>query len=135
MKKTQITTDLSPVPNNPRDNELYVDKKEKGQEEKFNRDNMLFDATKRKFLNAWRKSRVEGRYGGYRTVAGHWKDRDEPDAAEQDRQADAINKTMQRRKAAAGRDRLKAQNKVPTRASTGKKLFDQFCREAYKRKH
>jgi len=45
---------------------------------------------------------------------------------------DAINRRLQQRTSAAGRDRLKAQNKVPTRATTGKRLFEKFSEEAYK---
>ena len=48
-------------------------------------------------------------------------------------QADAINKTMQQRKSAASRERLKKADKVPTRVATGKKLFDEFMREAYEK--
>ena len=121
MKKSQTRNYLSPVPNNPRDNELYVDKKERSSEKKFNRDNVIFGSTEK-----------ESRYGGYRTAAGHWKNRDEPDPDTEMKQADAVNKMMQRRKAAAGRDHLKTQNKVPTRVATGKKLFEQFCKEAYR---
>lgn len=121
MKKSQTRNYLSPVPNNPRDNELYVDKKERSSEKKFNRDNVIFGSTEK-----------ESRYGGYRTAAGHWKNRDEPDPDTEMKQADVVNKMIQRRKAAAGRDRLKIQNKVPTRVATGKKLFEQFCKEAYK---
>ena len=33
----------SPIPNNPQDNQLYIDKKEKRDEAKFNRERMLFD--------------------------------------------------------------------------------------------
>ena len=36
-------TELSPVPNNPIDNELYIDKKGKEEEENFNKKWMLFD--------------------------------------------------------------------------------------------
>lgn len=121
MKKSQTRNYLSLVPNNPRDNELYVDKKERSSEKKFNRDNVIFGSTEK-----------ESRYGGYRTAAGHWKNRDEPDPDTEMKQADAVNKMLQRRKAAVGRDRLKTQNKVPTRVATGKKLFEQFCKEAYR---
>ena len=129
MKKPEQTTHLSPVPNNPRDNQFYVDKEDKRQEDKFNKDNMLFDAAKRKFLNAIRKSRLEDRYG-YRTSAGHWKNRDEPNTDGQERQADAISKMLQQKKVALSKDRLKAQNKVPIRSTTGKKLFEQFVQDA-----
>jgi hypothetical protein len=116
--------DWSPVPNNPRDNELYVDRKERSREKKFNKDSMIFGSAK-----------TESRYG-YRTAAGHWKSRDEPDPDTEMKQADAINKMMQKRKAASARERLKNKGAVPVRATSGKKLFEEFCREAYKnRKH
>jgi hypothetical protein len=110
----------SPIANNPRDNELYADKKERSSEKKFNRDSMIFGSTEK-----------ESRYG-YRTVAGHWKNRDEPSDEIQLKQADAINKMMQKRNAASARERLKSKGVVPVRAASGKKLFEEFCREAYK---
>ena len=119
MNKNKNYPNWSPVPNNPRDNELYVDKKDRSSEKKFNRDNMIFGSTEK-----------ESRYG-YRTVTGHWKNRDEPDDETQLKQADAINKMMQKRKAASGRERLKMKGAVPVRAASGKKLFEEFCREAY----
>jgi len=39
---------------------------------------------------------------------------------------------MQKRKAAAGRERLKMKGAVPMKS--GKKLFEDFCREAYRDK-
>ena len=39
---------------------------------------------------------------------------------------------MQKRKAALARERLKSKGAVPVRAATGKKLFEQFCKEAHK---
>ena len=121
MKKSQTRNYLSPVPNNPRDNELYVDKQERSREKKFNKDNVIFGSTEK-----------EGRYGGYKTAAGHWKDRDEPDPDTEMKQADAINRMMQKRKAASARERLKSKGAVPVRAASGKKLFEEFCKEAYK---
>jgi hypothetical protein len=120
MNKNKNYPHWSPVPNNPRDNGLYVDKKERSREKKFNKDSMIFGSTEK-----------ESRYG-YRTVAGHWKNRDEPDDEMQLKQADAINKMMQKRKAASGRERLKSKGAVPVRAASGKKLFEEFCREAYR---
>ena len=108
----------SPVPNNPKDNELYVDKQERSREKKFNKDSMIFGSTEK-----------ESRYG-YRTVAGHWKNRDEPDDEMQLKQSDAINKMMQKRKAASGRERLKTKGAVPIRAASGKKLFEDFVKTA-----
>ncbi len=112
---------LSPVPNNPRDNELYVDKRERNSEKKFNKDNMIFGSTKN-----------EGRYGFRQTASGRWRDHDEPDDSTQLKQADAINKMMQKRKAATGRERLKNKGAVPVRVGSGKKLFEDFLCEALK---
>ena len=64
----------------------------------------------------------------YRTVAGHWKQRDEPDEAEQYRQSDRIQQMLQARRQQASRDRLKSKGAVPIKQ--GKKLFDAFVIEA-----
>jgi len=72
-----------------------------------------------------------GRYGYRQTASGRWRERDEPDSAEQDRQADAINKMMTKRKAAASRERLKSKGAVPVKA--GKRLFEDFMEEANSR--
>lgn len=60
--------------------------------------------------------------GFYKTFAGHWKMRDEPDEEEQFRQSDEIQKSLQRRRTLASRNRLKAKSKVPTR--NGKPIFE-----------
>jgi len=70
-------------------------------------------------------------YGYRKTASGKWRERDEPDEREQLRQADAINKRQQQRKAAASRERLKATNKVPTKAT--KRLFEDFMKEVNRR--
>lgn len=120
-----------PIPNNPRDNKLYIDKKAKGEEGKFNRDMMLFDDEDGKDNYGKTKSEIYGgRYGYRQTASGGWRERDEPDAETQYRQSDAINRLLQKKRAAASRERLKQANKVPTKA--GKKLFEEFLREAYK---
>ena len=121
MKKPEKKTYLSPVPNNPRDNELYVDTKERNREKRFNKDNVLFGSVK-----------TEGRYGYRQTASGRYVERDYPDADTELKQADAISKMMQKRKAALGRELLKSKGAVPVRAASGKKLFEEFCREAYK---
>ena len=64
----------------------------------------------------------------YKTASGHWKRRDEPDEAEQLRQSDRIRKHLLARQQQASRERLKTKNAVPTKK--GKKLFDEFMREA-----
>lgn len=123
MNQSKNHSNLSPVPNNPRDNELYVDKKERSREKKFNRDNMLFGSTEN-----------EDFYGYRQTVSGRWRVRDEPNDETQLKQADAIKKMMQKRKELSSRERLKRKGAVPTRVATGKKLFEDFCREAYKKR-
>ena len=77
-----------------------------------------------------------GKYGYRQTASGRFRERDEPDEAEQDRQNDAIQKMLQKKKAAAGRERLKTKGAVPVKATTGKKLFETFLQEArgYKKK-
>jgi hypothetical protein len=64
----------------------------------------------------------------YRTAAGHWKRRDEPDEAEQFQQSDRIRKHLLARQQQASRERLKKKDAVPTKQ--GNKLFDQFMKEA-----
>jgi len=68
------------------------------------------------------------RSGYYITNAGHWKQRDEPDEAEQFRQSDRIQQIPRAQRQKASRERLKTKNAVPTRK--GKKLFDEFMLEA-----
>ena len=75
-----------------------------------------------------------GKYGYRQTASGRFRERDEPDEAEQDRQNDAIQKMLQKKKAAAGRERLKTKGAVPIKATTGKKLFENFLQEAYSNK-
>ena len=63
-----------------------------------------------------------GRYGYRKTSSGNWRERDEPNAAEQDRQNDAIQKMLHRKKVEQSKARLKAANKVPIKG--GKKMFE-----------
>ena len=64
----------------------------------------------------------------YRTATGHWKRRDEPDEAEQLKQSDRIRKHLLAKQQQASRERLKSKGVVPTKQ--GKKLFDEFIKEA-----
>lgn len=70
-----------------------------------------------------------GRFGYRTTASGRKVARDEPDDETQLRQADAIRNSINKKRAAQSRERLKASNKVPTKA--GKKLFDEFMKEVY----
>ena len=64
----------------------------------------------------------------YRTHAGHWKQRDEPSSDEQLRQSDRINQLLSARRKKEAQERLKSKGAVPTKQ--GKKLFDEFMKEA-----
>ena len=64
----------------------------------------------------------------YKTASGHWKRRDEPDEAEQLKQSDRIRKHLLAKQQQASRDRLNSKGAVPTKQ--GKKLFDEFIKEA-----
>lgn len=73
-----------------------------------------------------------GRYGYRTTMSGRRVAMDEPNEKEQFRQSDAIQKSMQKKRALASRERLKAANKVPLKQ--GKKMFEQFMKEANERR-
>ena len=64
----------------------------------------------------------------YRTHAGHWKQRDEPDDAGQLRQSDRIKQLLSARRKKEAQERLKSKGAVPIKQ--GKKLFDEFMKEA-----
>ena len=64
----------------------------------------------------------------YRTQAGHWKQRDEPDEAGQLRQSDRIKQVLNARRKKDAQERLKSKGAVPTKQ--GKKLFEEFMSEA-----
>jgi hypothetical protein len=63
-----------------------------------------------------------GKYGYRKTASGNWREIDEPSAAEQDRQNDAIQKMVHKKKVEQSKTRLKATNKVPIKG--GKKMFE-----------
>lgn len=64
----------------------------------------------------------------YRTAAGHLKQNDEPSSDEQLRQSDRINQLLSARRKKEAQERLKSKGAVPTKQ--GKKLFDEFMKEA-----
>ena len=81
-----------------------------------------------------RLAEIYARHYGYRTtISGRKVARDEPDEEEQLRQAETIRKSLQKQQAASSRQRLKSKNAVPTRQ--GKKLFDEFMKEAHANRH
>jgi hypothetical protein len=70
----------------------------------------------------------------YKTARGHWKRSDEPDEAEQLRQSDRIQQILRTQRQKASRERLKQKpGGVPVRPD-GKKLFNEYMREAYSRR-
>jgi hypothetical protein len=106
---------LSPIPNNPRDNQLYVDKKEKRDEDKFNRERMLFDKvedTLNRVLS--KKEPGEPRKTEYLKV-------------DKKKFAKDLEFWSKRNNQAAARERLKRKGAVPTKS--GKKLFEEFMRD------
>jgi hypothetical protein len=70
-------------------------------------------------------------YGGYRTTAsGNRVRRDEPDADLELRQSDAIQSNSLVRAKRLAKEKLKAGNKVPTRAGAPLKTFEKFRADA-----
>ncbi len=105
------------VPNNPQaDKQLTGGGDWDAKAEAEAKKNTLYDAASRS--------------GYYRTHAGHWKKRGEPDEEEQLRQADRVNKVLKAQRQRTSRERLKQKGLVPIKQ--GKKLFDEFMREASK---
>ena len=116
-KTKSLEKHLSPIPNNPRDNQLYIDKKEMNREKKFDKDMMLFDKTEDVLKRIISKHEPgEPRKTEYLKV-----------------DKDKFNKSMEfwkkQNQQSAARERLKRKGAVPTKS--GKKLFEDFCREAY----
>lgn len=120
MNKNKNYPYWSPVPNNPRDNELYVDKQERSSEKKFNKERMLFDK-KEDTLNriASKREPFEPKRTEYPKV-------------DKKQFAKDLEFWKKRNQQSSARERLKKKNAVPVRAASGKKLFEEFCREAYK---
>jgi len=109
---------LSPVPNNPRDNQLYIDKKEMNRERKFNKDMMLFDKAENTLQRILSKHEPgEPRKTKYLKV-------------DKDKFAKDMEFWNKKNQQASARERLKRKGAVPTKS--GKRLFEDFCKEAYK---
>ena len=64
----------------------------------------------------------------YRTAAGHWKRRDEPGEPRKTEYLKIAPDALRKQKQWDARQRLKRKDAVPTKQ--GKKLFDEFMREA-----
>jgi len=105
----------SPVPNNPRDNELYADKKERRDEARFNKEKMLFDKAEDTLNRIISKREPdEPRKTEYLKVDKKQFDKD-------------MKVWKQISQQASARERLKRKGAVPTKS--GKKLFEEFMRD------
>jgi hypothetical protein len=136
MKAATKKDVIGKVANNPRyDKEYGLDSGWDADAIKKEKEDVLYggDENQRNRITKRLKEIYAGRYGYRQTASGRMRERDEPSEREQLRQADTINKMMQKKKAAASRNRLKTTNKVPTRVATGKKLFDEFMIEVYEK--
>jgi hypothetical protein len=120
MNKDKNYLYWSPIANKPRDNELYVDKQERSSEKKFNKERMLFDK-KEDTLNriASKREPFEPKRTEYPKV-------------DKKQFAKDLEFWKKRNQQSSARERLKKKNAVPVRAASGKKLFEEFCREAYR---
>jgi hypothetical protein len=118
------------VANNPRYDKVYsVRNGMDAKALKDGEDNTLYGSMQSNFRKRLREI-YGGRYGVRQTASGRYREVDEPSDEIQLKQADAINKLMQQRKAASGRERLKTKGAVPVRAASGKKLFEDFVKTA-----
>lgn len=128
MKRRRSNVD-NLVANNPEYDRRTKDPQEVKQDKKANSDTLYDDLSpiQRKIIEIY-----GGRYGYRQTSSGRWRERDEPTIDIEDKQNDAIRKSLQKQKAADARNRLKSQNKVPTRKD-GRKVFEEFYREASQR--
>ena len=96
------------VANNPEYDRVTMDPEEVAAERRA-RKNTLYDSS-------------------YKTAAGHWKRRDEPGEPRKTEYLKISPDALRKQKQWDARQRLKKKDAVPTRQ--GKKLFEQFMREA-----
>jgi hypothetical protein len=97
------------VANNPEYDRATMDPEEVAAERRA-RKNTLYDSS-------------------YRTAQGHWKRRDEPGEPRRTEYLKIDPDALRKQKQWDARQRLKKKDAVPTRQ--GKKLFDEFMKEAY----
>jgi len=96
------------VPNNPQYDRATKDPEEVAAERRAIK-NTLYDSS-------------------YKTAAGHWKRRDEPGEPRKTEYLKIAPDALRKQKQWDARQRLKKKDAVPTRQ--GKKLFDEFMKEA-----
>ena len=130
MKAASKKDLIGKVANNPRyDREYGLDSGWDADAIKKEKEGILYggDETQRNRITKRLKEIYAGRYGYRQTASGKYVERDYPDADTELKQADTINKMMQKRKTAASRERLKSKGAVPTKA--GKRLFEDFMKD------
>jgi len=109
MKKNSSQTKIKHlVPNNPEYDRATKDPEEVAAERRTIK-NTLYDSS-------------------YKTAAGHWKRRDEPGEPRKTEYLKIAPDALRKQKQWDARQRLKKKDAVPTRQ--GKKLFDEFMKEA-----
>ena len=109
MKKTSSESKIKhQVPNNPEYDRAVMDPEEVAAERRAIK-NTLYDSS-------------------YKTAAGHWKRRDEPGEPRKTEYLKIDPDALRKQKQWYARQRLKKKDAVPTKQ--GKKLFDQFMKEA-----
>ena len=109
MKKKSSESKINHlVPNNPEYDRATKDPEEVAAERRAIK-NTLYDSS-------------------YRTAAGHWKRRDEPGEPRKTEYLKISPDALRKQKQWDARQRLKRKDAVPTKQ--GKKLFDEFMREA-----
>jgi len=111
----------SPIPNNPRDNNLYIDKKEKRDETKFNRDKMLFD----------RKEDTLARVVSKREPGEPIKT--EYPKVDKKQYDNDMKVWRQRSRTAIAQDRLKKKGDTYIPKKSGRKMFEEFIRDCKNR--
>jgi hypothetical protein len=127
------------VANNPRYDKVYSARN--GMDAKAikdSEDNIIYgsnEETKERGLK-----RLQEVYGSRKTASGNLARRDEPTEPQKTEYLKVDKKQFakdlefwkKRTQQSSARERLKKKNAVPTRANSGKKIFEDFCREAYK---
>jgi len=107
-KKSSNSRIKHQVPNNPEYDRATMDPEEVAAERRAIK-NTLYDSS-------------------YKTAAGHWKRRDEPGEPRKTEYLKIAPDALRKQKQWDARQRLKNKDAVPTKQ--GKKLFDEFMRDA-----
>jgi hypothetical protein len=127
------------VANNPRYDKVYSARN--GMDAKAikdGEDNTIYGSAEERKSRSLKK--LQEVYGSRRTASGTLVRRDEPTEPQKTQHLKVDKKQFakdlefwkKKNQQASARERLKKKNAVPVRAASGKKLFEEFCREAYR---